>query len=358
MNADTFRAILAPSTKSGAMLKTRSSYLAQLYRHLGSDKEDLSFLNNTRAVLKIIRDSDNINTQKTRIFHVMAILRLPQGKVVDKKSKDLYTKIAAELKLQGNAAYADNVMSDVQKQRYMSLDGLNRALERAVIDLFNKYGIKRTAQISADEFNTWNIESTRNDNIYTFARDLQSLAVLACYIWQPALRNDYASLEITAKAIGLKRDHNWIQMRKNGSITIVMNVYKNAKSMGKQTITVGEKLTWMLNYWHDLLRKLLPGKPKQLFYYTINANHTIKRIEDSRTLGRQIPRMGEKFIGRALSVNDYRHIWELHIQSSEDYKRATVNQRTKMHEQLLHGHMMGVQYASVRRDENTDSNEA
>lgn len=107
------------------MLKTRSAYLAQLYRELDSKTTDLSFLNNTRAVLQQIRNSDHPNTQKTRIFHVVAVLRLPAGKVVLKKNKDLYDRIAAQLKTQGNAIYAENVMNEKQKERYRSLGVLN-----------------------------------------------------------------------------------------------------------------------------------------------------------------------------------------------------------------------------------------
>lgn len=89
-----------------------------------------------------------------------------------------------------------------------------------------------------------------------------------------------------------------------------------------------------------------------MVYYTINANHTIKLVEDPRSLGRMIPRIPEKICEKPLSINDFRHIWEMDLQSSEDHKRATQAERIKMHEQLLHGYTMGHQYALQRRDEN------
>lgn len=69
--------------------------------------------------------------------------------------------------------------------------------------------------MSTEEFDWLNIESTRENNIYTFARDLQALSIIACYVWQPALRSNYGTLEITRKAVGLKNDRNWLQIRKN-----------------------------------------------------------------------------------------------------------------------------------------------
>lgn len=121
----------------------------------------------------------------------------------------------------------------------MSLGGLSRALERAIIELFdNKYRVKRTATMSTEEYDRLNIESTRNDNIYTFARDLQQLVIFGCYVWQPALRNDYGTLQLTKKAVGLSNSQNWLQIRKNGSMFIHMNLFKNRKSFGKQVIEI------------------------------------------------------------------------------------------------------------------------
>jgi hypothetical protein len=365
LKADYFRDILAPTTKSASMLKTRSSYLAQLHRLLDSTTTDLSFLNDTRGVLKLIRDSTNVNTQKTRIFHVMSILRTKAASVVDKSNKDLYGKIAAKLKADGLKAYDQNIMTAKQKERYMSMSGLVNALSRSTTDLFNEYGLqvpltlenntttieeRRGATITDENFARLNVENTRGPNIYTFARELQALVLLHCYVHQPALRNDYGTLHITRKVIGLTKDHNWIQFRKNGTIAIVMNQYKNVKSLGKQTIEINSpRLRWALHYWWDLLTRLLSTKPVTLFYYTINANHTIKPVADARSLSRQLPRFSEKYLTKPLTINDYRHIWETHIQGTDAYKKMTVNERTAMHNKLLHGHLTGIQYASIRR---------
>lgn len=361
MTAPDFKLMLTPTTKSQAMLKTRSAYLTQLYNAVGNDATDLSFLNNTTAVLKFIRNSDNVNSQKTRIFHVIAAVRLARhGRVVTPKAKDLYKRLADELKVAGTKIYTDNVMSDAQRAKFMSLAALNSHLETATIDLFNDYDLRKTPVITDDEWTRLvSVTNRRKPNSFTFGRDLQTLVVLASYVWQPAIRNDYGTLHITRKAIGLTKDRNWLQVRKNGSMNLVMYEYKNAKSMGKKTLPIeSEKLRWIYGYWINLLERMLGAKPVKLFYYTINANHTISLVGDERTIGRQISRMSSKIFGKPLSINDFRHIHEDALQKTDEYRRGTLQERIAMHEKLLHGHHMGVQYAVVRRDENTDSNEA
>lgn len=67
--------------------------------------KDLSFLKDTRKVLQVIRSSENVNTRKTRIFHVMALLKLPAAKkVVLKKNVTTYENEAAKLRTAGNEA--------------------------------------------------------------------------------------------------------------------------------------------------------------------------------------------------------------------------------------------------------------
>jgi hypothetical protein len=346
-----FEKLLAPSTNSEAMLKRRAQYLAKLFRELKA--EDFAILNNTRLVLKEIKsNSDNVNTWKTRIFHLMALLRTPQGKAVNTKAKEIYKKEAAKLKAQGLEAYKDNIMTEKQKERFISLNGLNLKLSTAIVDLFDEYGISRSdgVIISNEDILRWH--DKKRKNIFTFARDLQSLALIACYVWQPSLRNDYSTLHITKKVVGLKNDRNWLQIKKTGEMNIIMNEYKNAKSMGKQTIKIeDEKLKWLLIYWLNLLTKLLGDQPKHLFYYSINAEGKIEYIDNKQSVSKAISRISEKVFDKPLSINDYRHIWESSLQSSIEYQRATQPEREEMHKKLLHGHMAALNYNMIRRDE-------
>jgi hypothetical protein len=81
-------------------------------------------------------------------------------------------------------------------------------------------------------------------------------------------------------------------------------------------------------------------------------------VEKKETLARQIARFSDRIFGKPLTINDFRHSWEMQIQNSIEYQRASVEERKEMHAKLLHGHAIALQYNRVRRDEDGgDSNE-
>ena len=144
-----FSDMLKATTNSEKLLRTRSMFLAKLYRDMEATSEDLSFLNDTRSVMKIINAGGNINTAKTRNFHLIALIKLRKyKKALTKKAIDYYSKKAQELKDAGNKAYENNLMTDQQRDRYMSIYGMNVRLKKALIDLFNDYKINRSFKIS------------------------------------------------------------------------------------------------------------------------------------------------------------------------------------------------------------------
>ena len=50
-----------------------------------------------------------------------------------------------------------------------------------------------------------------------------------------------------------------------------------------------------------------------------------------------------------------RHIHEIALQKSDQYKEATVGQREKMHQQLLHGNLTGLKYNLLYTEESKGS---
>lgn len=76
------------------------------------------------------------------------------------------------------------------------------------------------------------------------------------YLFQPALRNDWAALNITNKLRELSTDKNYLYI-KGRDMRIIMNVFKNAKVMGQVIIEVRPKLVELLIIWLAVLKKLL-----------------------------------------------------------------------------------------------------
>lgn len=115
-----------------------------------------------------------------------------------------------------------NIMTEAQKNTYLSLGTLNLQLEEHLIAIVDKYKLPRTKSVK--DFTRLNIVNPRK-NIFTLARDLQEIVLAACYIWQPALRNNWANLEITRKAVGLTNDLNWLQVKRTGSMSLILNTF-------------------------------------------------------------------------------------------------------------------------------------
>jgi hypothetical protein len=134
----------------------------------------------------------------------------------------------------------------------------------------------------------------------------------------------------------------------------MMNRFKNVnvRSMGSIVLEVeNAKLKAYIKYWIDLLKRLIGHHPEHLFLYNFYASKAITtpvRTENSFT--QAIKRASDSILGKPMTVNSYRHAWEMAIQSSEDYRRATQAEREEIHRRLLHGTMMGQLYNYQRRD--------
>lgn len=81
-----------------ATIKNRVYYIDKLYRDIGSDAKDLSFLGNSKAVIKYVNESDKTDVHKTRWFHILSILDTPAGKIVSAATKKRYRETANRLR--------------------------------------------------------------------------------------------------------------------------------------------------------------------------------------------------------------------------------------------------------------------
>ena len=58
------KSIVQKQTKSKYLAGARVSYIMQLRRELGANDETLAFLNDTKEVMKLVHNSENIGTRK------------------------------------------------------------------------------------------------------------------------------------------------------------------------------------------------------------------------------------------------------------------------------------------------------
>lgn len=342
------KSTLQPKTKSDATLKNRSAYIFLIYRLLESDAKDLSFLNNQKAVMALVMNSENVGTRKTRLFHISEICKADKSGAIKPDVKKYYAKQADQLRPLAAKHEATNVMNEKQLAAHISIASANLQLEAYLIKHFKEYGLNTVSIVSDEDYERITTLS-RHKNQYTFAKGVQECLIPALYVWQTALRNDWAMLEITRKII-IPNTGNWLQIKKSNVMFIHLNEYKNSKHFGKVKFQLDHKLNQLMVIWLALLERILGAKPKHPLYYSINALGKVEWIQKEETLAKQLSRISMKIWGRPSTINTFRHAHEMMLQDSEDYKRMTVDEKAKAHARLLHGLTTGLKYNLLRRD--------
>jgi len=332
---------------SDATIRARSSYLFKLYRDIGNGVDGLSFMNAYSRVIKHVNESKSMEARKTKLFHILFLVDSKAGKGVDAQAKKQFRAAATRARNQSMTRTAQNYATKDQLEMYVSIAEMTKQLDEGFTRLFAEYDLSLTAKkISDDDYSTWDIPSDRK-NIKSFARDLQKLLMLACYIYQPPLRSDWSTLEITSAAINkLSNDQNWLQVLRGGRIRILMNKFKNVKHMGSQAVKVDSPvLKRYLRYWIDLLTRLSGSPPKQLFIWRLSPDKAVQMSTTNReSFGKALSRASEGVISKRQTVNSFRHAYEIALQRDPKYQNMTVAARDRAHGQLLHSHRTGLLY--------------
>ena len=339
------------SSEAKSTIKNRIGFLLSIAREVPGAK-DLSFLRKEKVVLARVNDSDNVGTRYGRMVHVIKAIDMVDG-CVSKKTRDRYGALIVKLKPQKQDLNDNNVMSAKQAERYMTIGQLNKIVEHAYIDLNKRYEITKLSKADLKRLIT-------AGKIFTFAKEFQEVVLMACYVFQPSVRNNWGDLHIATSERQANKDNtkNYLLVNhRNKTMKLVMNEYKNKHSMGHQVIDLSAKLTALLFHWLVVVQTCIGQTPEYPLYYSINVS-SATYAEKTDTIRKQIQRVFMKYTGKDIGINDLRHSWEKHIQSSDDYKRMTILERSELHRQLLHGYDVSQRYNLVQRNEsNIDPNE-
>ena len=334
-------------------VKGRIAFIKSIAILVDQTPTDLSFLRKEKLVLTRILDSPNVLTQYNRLCHVVKTIELDKS-CVSKKTLNRYTSMLRKLKPEKIAIETDNRLTDDQKARYLTLGQVKAFLGKGLNDLFEEYGFTKRV-VTEEDINRLKAVTNRKElNIYNFGKRFQQLAIMSCYVYQPALRNNFGLMKTTfqKKTALTDTEYNYYYIdRRNKKTFIIMNNYKNVAYMGKGfLIEVDKRLQNVMTNWLELLRFIVPDL-EYIFYYSISSDGKVKHSNNMSTIGRTIPRIFEKYTGQPLSINDLRHIHEIAIQKSDVYKNATVAEREKIHAMLLHGHLTGIRYNLLWHEE-------
>lgn len=312
-------------TAAASTLAKRISFLKSL-ASLFPSATNFSFLNETDQVMERVRKSSNIDTQWNGLWHVIQACKTDPNLIKDSTTKFYESEVNRMKKIRDDKR-DKNTRTDKQTITLETeLSTRQAELTKKIEDLFSSYDLPYKIP-TASKLKTLDINK--------FGKQLQELVICAVYLFQPALRNDWGALNLTGKMSGLDINKNYLYIR-GSTMRLIMNVFKNAKSLGQVIIEVRPKLVELLKIWISVLTKMIGHKPTYLLYYYITKSKC-DFIDNDEALRRQIPRISKRIFGVEMSINDYRHLWEIDIQTNPSYAKMTIEDKKKLHLQLLHG---------------------
>jgi len=317
----------------------RVSILKKLAKEFPKAK-DFSFLNDTEKVTEWLNTYEKVTTRTSNLFIILAAIRLDPS-VVSQQAKDYYDTLRSKLVVLKADARQNNIKSPKQvKTLNMTLTARQAQIQQIIKQFSDQYEMEVTGKLTKTMYN-------RIADKQQFIKQLQDIVICACYLLQPALRNDWAGLQLTGKVKGLPTDKNFLYMRA-GKLVLVLNLYKNAGSMGHQKIEINHnQLKGLLTFWITLIK--LHSKELNLapiehpFYYFVSKNKFYHNANED-TMRRSIPEITKRVLGQTFTINDFRHLWEISIQQDPAYATMTLAQKNELHRQLLHSPGAALEY--------------
>lgn len=316
------------NTASETTLKKRIQWLILLSKKFENAK-DFSFLNDYEKVLESVTSTDNIDSQWNRLWHIKSAINSDPALINDEAIKAYQDYINDKKEIRMRKA-DQNYKTEKQKIALKeTLTFRQEQINEQIDNLYQIYGLDKSKNL------TKTVLTKLGPQVFEFAKIYQKLLSLAMYILQPAIRNDYNDINIISAKNQATNDKNYIHIRPTKSV-LILNNYKTANAYGKQEIEIqSDKLIKLINHWVQLLTFLLKQKPTKLFYYKITKTN-IQSENGLDAIRKALGRNSELYLGQKLTINDFRHLWEIDIQTNPKYSKYTVEQKKQIHMRLLH----------------------
>ena len=260
---DSIRSVIKANRSkiADSSLKTYTSIVGNLYKKVAGN-DDLPkalefFKKNVKEVMKFLADTPS-GKRKT----ILASLVVFTEK--DEDASGRYRTLMLDDKKIYDEEEKDQKMTDSQRENWVSQDELR--------DLWNRMDKENRPLLSRDSLKERELQQ------------LQNFVILSLYYLQPPRRlKDYTEMKL--KNIDEEKD-NFAKKDK-----LVFNVYKTAKTHGKEEVTLNPKLKFILNKWK-----------------TLNANeYLLVSLGGKKLTSSQLQQRLNTILGKKASVNILRH---------------------------------------------------
>lgn len=140
--------------------------------------------------------------------------------------------------------------------------------------------------------------------------DGQDKIILGLYILNPPLRNNYGNANIITRKADIVANRNNVIVS-NRSVKLFADQHKTVSSFGPIDVGIDKETS-------RLIRK---------FGFPIHSEDQFRK---------RVKKLSLKYFNKPIGIDDFRHIYEIDLQSSDKYKNMTIAQKKKEHHKLYH----------------------
>jgi len=295
---------------------TKMNRINYLRKHGVLGLTDYEVLKDIDSIMAIVNTSTVPTTRSTRISHFIEFIKLTG----DKDLLDMYLEKRDAI-MKSAIEHVNNTATKVKADRYeVPLSARQEQLMSK-----NKFKVfdKTKASLSV-------------------IRDYQDYLLMCLYVMEPPIRNDYGGLIVVKKTADIKPTGNYLVITAK-VIYLYLNEFKNKKSFGSTRVNFTKQTQAIIRNLTHLYKELKLDMPS-LFNHVSSVK--VEPMSEA-SMRERVKHVSNQYFGKPLSINDYRHLHEIAIQSDPDYAKLSLAEREKQHAKLLHHTPVAMTYNRV-----------
>lgn len=157
--------------------------------------------------------------------------------------------------------------------------------------------------------------------ILRMAPDNVDKLLVSLYVNNPPQRNNFYNINVVKKEADIDPLRNNLVVNTRG-ITLITDLYKTFKVYGRLKLKLSNETSRLI----------------RLLNFPVFSEEAFKA---------RLRRASLRVFGKPLTINDYRHIYEIDLQHSDKYKDMTILEKRKAHEALKHSGTTAQKYNRV-----------
>lgn len=290
--------------------------LKKLKRELKYDDDDLFFLKDTKKVGDYLEKTYD-NKANLKKYYTLCFSVIKNSNEFTDTEKKFYQDRMLKYRDIVNENIKQNKLTPKQEENWLPWSKIGELPKKI------KKELKKTKKEDPSYLNKY-----------------QFYLIALLYTQLPPLRLDYHNVKVRTTPLEFT-DENYILIS-NKKAKLFMNQFKNVKKIGKVEMEYPKDIAReIIKYWKFVKEKNLNND----FLFTDLNNHS--ESMDSNKFGRVLNKIFFYYLGKDISVNTLRHIYETEAITSPDYSKKTIKEKEEIHKKLLHSFNTAQEYVKL-----------